>query len=104
MNRFETITFVYNEEFLLPFYLKHYDFVDRFNIIYDTDSFDKTLEILQANPKVNIIPYTFPDMMNDGLKVQMINRFYKGILDAWVLNVDVDEFVFVDEFNGFNVA
>ena len=67
--KIETLTFVYNEQFLLPFYLKHYDFCDKFNIIYDTDSNDKTLEILKSNPKVNILPFTFPDGMDDLLKV-----------------------------------
>lgn len=96
MNRFETITFVYNEEFLLPYYLKHYDFVDRFNIIYDEDSNDKTLEILLGNKKVNTIFYKFPDMMDDDLKAKFINKLYAGLTDTWVLNVDVDEFIFLN--------
>lgn len=92
MNRFETITFVYNEEFLLPFYLNHYSFVDRFNIIFDQDSNDRTLDILRSSSKVNIIIYKFPDMMDDDLKVQFINQIYKGLTDCYVINVDCDEF------------
>ncbi|MGD9162446.1 MAG: hypothetical protein PVG39_28830 [Desulfobacteraceae bacterium] len=69
----ETLTFVYNEEFLLPFYLKHYNFCDKLNIIYDTDSTDNTLELLKSNPKVNIIPFTFEDGMDDRVKVDFIN-------------------------------
>lgn len=97
MNRYETVTFVYNEEFLLPFYLKHYSFADRLNIIYDVDSNDRTLEILQNAQKVNIIHFKFPDMMDDDLKVQQVNEIYKGLFDTWALIVDADEFVFVDK-------
>ncbi len=42
----EIITSVYNEEFLLPFFLKHYSWVDKINIIYDQDSNDNTLQII----------------------------------------------------------
>ena len=97
MVRFETITFVYNEEFLLPFYLKHYAFCNRINVIFDMDSTDKTLSILQAAKKINIVPFRFPDMMDDVIKCDYINQIYRGITDAFVINVDVDEFVFMDE-------
>ena len=97
MQRCETITFVYNESFLLPYFFKHYSpFVDRFNIIYDRDSTDKTLDILRSNPKVNIIFIKFPDMMDDVIKVNFINQIYAGLKDCWVLNVDTDEFAFLE--------
>lgn len=96
--RIETLTFVYNEQFLLPFYFKHYDFCDKFNIIYDTDSTDKTLELLQNNPKVNIIPFIFPDGMDDQLKTNKINSFYKTLPEGLrVFCVDADEFIFIDK-------
>ena len=98
MNRIETITFVYNEEFLLPFFLKHYDFVDRLNIVYDTDSTDRTLSLLREDAKVNVIPFTFPYMMDDVLKVRFVNEIYASLADCWVLNVDCDEFVFLNEY------
>ena len=95
--RIETNTFVYNEEFLLPFYLKHYDWVDQLNVVYDTDSSDRTLEILKSNSKVNIIPFTFPDGMDDSLKVRKLNELYGESKADVVLNVDCDEFLFDPE-------
>ena len=97
MNRYETISCVFNEEFLLPYYFKHYDFCDRFNILYDIDSTDNTLDILRNNPKVNLIPFEFPDGMDEALKIKFINYIYSGISDAWVLNLDIDEFIFFDK-------
>jgi hypothetical protein len=90
----ETISFAYNEEFLLPFYLKHYDFVDKINIFYDVDSTDNSLNILKNNNKVNIIEHKFPDMMDDVMRKNIINDYYKKLKCDIVLNVDCDEFIF----------
>lgn len=90
----ETLTFVYNEQFLLPFYLKHYDWCDKLNIVYDIDSTDDTLKILKPNQKVNIFPFNFKDGMDDILKVQFINAVYKTLDCDVVINVDCDEFLF----------
>jgi hypothetical protein len=106
MKNIETFSFVYNEEYLLPFYFKHYDFCDRLNIIYDVDSTDKTIELLKSNPKVRIIPYHFKNMMNDQEKVDFINSCYGNFKeDTRILNIDADEFVFTDrnELENFNV-
>ncbi len=92
------ITFMYNEQFLLPFFLKHYDWVDKINVIYDQDSNDMTLNILKSYSKVNIIPFKFPNMMNDVLKVKKINKVYKNLRNCdWILLVDADEFIFIDK-------
>jgi hypothetical protein len=102
----QTISFCYQEEYLLPFYFKHYDFCDKFNIIYDVDSNDKTIDLLKGNPKVNIIPFKFPQMMDDQIKVNEINKFYRQIPEGIrLLNIDIDEFVFIDNeiLNTFNV-
>jgi len=88
---------MYNEQFLLPFFLKHYDWVDKINVIYDQDSNDNTLNILTSNPKVNVIPFRFPDMMDDFLKVKKIDEAYKNLHDpSRILLVDADEFIFID--------
>lgn len=100
--RFETITFVYNEEFLLPYYLEHYKWCDRLNIIYDTDSTDNTLRILKSNPLVNVIPFTFENGMDDIKKVNFINYIYKLISADYILNIDVDEFIFMDKEKDLN--
>jgi hypothetical protein len=94
--RIETITFVYNEEFLIPFYLKHYDFVDQFNICYDIRSTDRSKKILEENKKVNLIPVNFPGGWNTMIRQLLIHDVYDTIKDSWVLNIDCDEFAFMD--------
>lgn len=93
--KIEVITTWFNESFLAPFFFRHYDFVDKINVLYDEDSTDNTLELLKENPKVSIYPFRFPDMMDDQIKVNNINNFYRGMDCDWVINVDADEFVFV---------
>jgi len=94
--RLETITFMRNEEFLIPFYFKHYSFVDRMNICLDVSSTDKTEALLKENKKVNLYRVNFPAGYNAMIKVLMINDIFKTVGDSWVLNVDCDEFAFID--------
>jgi hypothetical protein len=94
----EVISFMYNEEFLLPFFLEHYSWADKINVIFDQDSNDNTLRLLESNSKVRIIPFKFPDMMDDALKVKKINEVYKDLKSCdRILLVDADEFIFIDK-------
>lgn len=97
--RIETITFAYNEEFLLPYYLKHYNFLDKLNIFYDSESTDSTLEILKSNSKTNIIYFKFPNLYDDKIRINLLNEYYKKSNCDAILNVDVDEFVFCNRIN-----
>lgn len=90
------LSMAYNEEFLLPFFLKHYDWVDKIIIFYDMDSTDKTLEILKSNSKVEIRPFKFPDGMDDIKKIELLTKEYLRIQEGWVLLVDIDEFIFAN--------
>lgn len=96
MDRIEILTIMANEEFLLPFYLKHYDFVDRFNVLYDLRSTDRTLDILKANKKVRIFPVGFPGGWNTMVQQLLLEDTYNILEDCWVLNIDTDEFAFID--------
>lgn len=97
--RIGLISMVFNEEYILPFFLRHYNqFVDKYYILYDKDSTDRTLEIVREQAKtkeVEIIPFEFPDGMDDGIKVDKINNLYKKITDCdWICCADADEFIF----------
>ncbi len=85
----------YNEELIAPFFMEHYkDFVDEFNIFVDTDTTDRTVDILKSYKNVNILPITFPHGFDDGIKTNTMNELYKTIKEGWVLCVDSDEFIF----------
>lgn len=90
----EVISMWYNEAFLAPFFLNHYSFADKIHIFYDQDTTDNTLEIISRYDNVNVIPFKFPDMMDDLIKVDKINGLLRTLECDWVIAVDADEFVF----------
>lgn len=92
--RVELMTMWYNEEDFAHFFLKHYSWVDKINLILDADTNDKTVEIAAAYPNVEIEYFKFPDMMDDLIKVQKFNNKYKELKCDWVILVDSDEFIF----------
>lgn len=89
------ITMWYNEEFLAPFFLNHYAWVDTIHILLDADTSDHTEQIARQYSNVEIEYFQFPDMMNDIIKSTAISHKYLSIRDAdYVIIVDSDEFIF----------
>ncbi len=97
--RVEVVTMWYNEAFLAPFFLSHWCWVDKITILLDTDTNDNTqqeiddfLERHDWEYYVVVRPFTFPDGMDDILKVQRINDFAAQEANCdWLISVDADE-------------
>lgn len=91
----QLITMWYNEEFLAPFFLNHYSWVDTIHIILDADTDDTTESIALQYSNVQIHRFRFPDMLDDIIKSSVISQQYMSIRDAdYVIVVDSDEFIF----------
>ncbi len=91
----QLITFWYNEAFLAPFFLNHYNWVDRIHIILDDDTDDDTETIALRYPNVSLERFRFPDKMDDIIKSAVISNKYQTLTDAdYVVVVDSDEFIF----------
>jgi hypothetical protein len=98
MNNCTTIiTAWWNEEFLAPFFLKHYTWCDRIFLLLDKDTTDKTLEIALKSPNVVVVKVEYPDGMDDRLKIRYINEAYRNVQTEYCIVVDADEFIDVDE-------
>ena len=97
----EVLTMWYNEAYLAPFFLKHYAYADKITLLYDADTSDNTLKIVESYPNVHVVPFQFPDMMDDELKRDFLNTQYRQTECDWVLCVDADEFVFYKKGNEF---
>lgn len=85
----------YNEEFLIPYFLSHYRWVDSIEALV-SPSTDNTLRLLAQEPRVVINPVEFPDgKFDDQFKTRAINRaINESPFDAdWHMVVDADEFV-----------
>ena len=99
--RIEIITMWYNEEFLAPFFLKHYAWADKITLFHDRDSDDRSLDIARKAANVEIKPFRFPDMLDEGLKQLRLNEAYRNSACDWVAIVDADEFLFHKEHGEF---
>ncbi len=97
--RVEVCTCIYNEEFLLPYYLNHYQWVDRINILLDRDTNDNSLKVMQQwSNRIDI--KVFPMKMENGFdnifKIDKLNDLFRSISSEIVFMVDADEFILAD--------
>ena len=88
----DVYTIVWNEEFMLPHFLDHYENVADRIFIIDDHSTDKTAEIAQAHPKVQYFEYGFDGLDEDEFN-DTFESFYKTFSRGWVAVVDCDEFI-----------
>jgi hypothetical protein len=84
----------WNDEFMLPYFFRHYDpFVDRY-IIFDDGSTDYSLDILKKHPKVELRRFVRSEPDSFVLSEQALSnacwKESRGSAD-WVIVTDVDE-------------
>lgn len=95
------ITLCYNEEVILPFFIRHYErFADRI-IFYDGRSTDRTREIIAACPIAELRELDTGGQVDDGANVHMKNTAYRDIDADWFIVVDCDELLSHPDFRGF---
>lgn len=92
--KIDIVSAVFNEEFLLPYFLKHYSFANKIHILLDQDTNDRSEEIIKSFQNTEIIPMHFPDGMDDELKINFLNDYYSKLRNVdWTIFADADEFV-----------
>lgn len=92
--RIKAFTFFYNEEALIPFYLSHYWWVDEIHAVV-SESSDRTLELLQADPRVIIEGFEFPGGYDHACGTAKMNEIIsqkEGMFD-WYMVPECDELV-----------
>ena len=93
MVKIRTITATYNEEKLLPHFLRHYSNISDSIIIWDNGSTDCTLEIAKSFPKVEVRTYETGGL-NAIVKSERFESTRAESTDFdWCLLVDCDEFL-----------
>ncbi len=88
------VTMVYNEALILPYFLRHYRYLDEIHVLYETDSTDESLAILMQAPNVMIKKCHIEGGLDDIKKIKLINQTVQKIKADWVYVVDPDEFIF----------
>jgi len=93
--KIKALTMWYNEEFLAPYFLKHYSYLDEIHIIMDADTSDNSIDVAYAHPNVTVEQFRFPDGMDDIIKCQKLNQVMQGMLPTcdWLYVLDADEFI-----------
>ena len=96
--KLELMTSWYNEEFLSPFFVRHYQFVDCLHVFLDVATTDGTRRVLEDAQgqfgHIQIHDCQFPDQLDDILKIDLFNAYYPLLTGDYVFVVDADEFVF----------
>lgn len=85
---------VYNEALILPYFLRHYSYLDEIHVLYETDSRDESLEILSRAPNVVIEECHIEGGLDDIDKINLINQVVRKIRADWLYVVDPDELIF----------
>ena len=84
----------YNEEIMLPYFLKHYSkFVDKITI-YDNFSTDNSVEIIKKYSGVEIIPFNTNNECAEEELTNLRNNCWKGSTCDWVIVCDIDEIIY----------
>ena len=84
-------TIVWNEETILPYFLRHYHWADRI-VIFDNQSTDRTPDIARADPRVTLHTYGTGNEQHNRVMREIKNTCWKGDDADWVIVVDADEF------------
>ncbi|OGH24572.1 MAG: hypothetical protein A3B47_03790 [Candidatus Levybacteria bacterium RIFCSPLOWO2_01_FULL_39_24] len=94
--KIDVYVMVYNEEFLLPYFLKHYgSFAQNIYAFYD-ESPDNSRKILSQHPKVTIFDLK-EHGLNEGYWISKLWTKYEELSRGkadWVVLVDADEFLY----------
>ncbi len=97
----------WNDEFIVPFFFRHYDsLVDRY-VIFDDASSDRSLDLLADHPKVELRRFIRSDPHSFVRSEQALsNQCWKesrGVAD-WVIVTDLDEHLYHPRMHDYLVA
>jgi glycosyltransferase involved in cell wall biosynthesis len=89
------IVITFNEEFILPHFIKWYRdrFLDCKIVVYDNESTDGTKNICLSTPNLTYIPYYTGNKLSDSTYLKIKNNAWKHAQTDWVIVCDADEFL-----------
>ena len=91
----------WNEEKLLPYFLRHYSTFARSITIFDNYSDDGSIEIIKSCPIAQIKRYNSESKIRDDMYVQIKSRCWRGSDADYVIVVDIDELVWHADLVGY---
>lgn len=100
----EVFAICYNEEKIMPFFLKHYSKFCSQITIFDNHSTDKTIEIIKNFAKTfptQLILYDTSGTLDDSVYLSIKNNCWKKSEADYVIVVDSDEFIYHKDIKKF---
>src|SRR4051794_15212403 len=95
--RIHLYTTCWNDAKMLPFFFRHYDSLVDAYVIFDDGSTDGSLELVRANPKVQLERFPRANQQSFVLSEQELsNNCWKATRDNadWVMVIDLDEHLY----------
>jgi len=93
MTSIEVQAISYNEEAMLPYWIRHFSTFASKLVLHDSGSTDRTVEIAKA-AGVEIRPWSMDNKVNDRLMAEKKAEGWKGTTADWVIVGDIDEFLY----------
>ncbi len=93
----------WNEEVMLPYYIRHYENICDKIIIYDNMSTDSSKDIIKNHPKCELRSFDTNGEIRDSEYLKIKNHAWKearGKAD-YVIVGDIDEFIYHKDLKGF---
>jgi glycosyltransferase involved in cell wall biosynthesis len=84
----------YNEEIILPYFIRHYKQFARNITIYDNMSTDNSLNIIKEAGDINVIQFDTNNKFEESVLINIRNNCWKDSDADWVIVCDTDEFIY----------
>lgn len=101
--KIEVITMLYNDLFLVPFFLKHYSYADHIRVMMDFETEDgkECEDIICQYPNASVECFKFPNGYDVEFRQGLIFSACNMSKSDWVIVPDSDEFIFCDDMHKF---
>jgi glycosyltransferase involved in cell wall biosynthesis len=89
-------TFLYNEQEILPYFLKHYSQYVNKIVVYDNNSTDRSIQILNdwKDCEIEIREYNTNNQYDERSIIQLKNNCWKDDTSDYIIVCDVDELLY----------
>lgn len=91
--KIDVFAICYNEEIILPYFLRHYKQFARNITIYDNMSTDSSVDIMNV-AGVKVVSYDSNNEFDESTYLKIKNNCWKDSDADWVIICDMDEFIY----------
>ena len=91
--KIDVFAICYNEEFMLPYFIRHYKQFASNITVYDNLSTDKSVELMEE-AGIKVIPYDTGGKLDESTYLNIKNNAWKDSKADWVIVCDIDEFIY----------